>query len=104
MIAPVLTEAEQRADLVLYDTTAIVAARWHYCAREITGSGACPGAEVCPDARVPATDNPCMRGGTRDGYRCCRCGRWGETMRDIRHRDAGCLPLRHPPRARRRSS
>lgn len=96
------TEAEQRADLgALYDTRSIVAERWHYCAREITGGGTCPGPEVCPDALVPVTDNPCAKGGTRDGFRCRTCGRWSETMRGIRHNAVGCLPLLRPPTARR---
>lgn len=78
----------------------IVAARGHYCLHEGRGD-VCPGPTGCSSVAAEVTDNPCNKGGMRDGFRCTHCGRWSETVHGITHRHETCV-VRPPMKRGRR--
>lgn len=87
--------------MVLTPGAPLVPERGHYCHYELRGES-CPGPSGCSGTGPNLyPDNPCYKGGVRDGVRCTCCGRWAETPRDISHNKPGCHPKLAPPRGRR---
>lgn len=79
----------------------ITLSRGHYCLYEHRGEP-CPGPAGCTTAGAEVTDNPCDKGGVRDGFRCADCGRWSERAEDLAHAAtcAAAPSLPPPPKPR----
>jgi len=74
----------------------VTPSRGHYCLYEARGE-TCPGPSGCSTVAAEVTDNPCDKGGIREGFRCADCGRWSERAEDLLHADRCLTAPKLPP-------